>query len=110
MPNGITNAKFYLGDAKDGLDKYLLDKDIVIVDPPRKGLNIEVIDKIAQHDIAKVVYVSCNPATLARDLQIFKEKGYSFDTIYPYDMFPHTMHVETVCLLSRLKTKEHILE
>ena len=106
--NGINNANFYLGDAKDDLDQYLVDKDVVIVDPPRKGLNIEVINKIAAHDIARVVYVSCNPATLARDLQIFKEKGYRFNTIYPYDMFPHTMHVETVVLLSKLKTDKHI--
>ncbi len=99
--NHIDNAEFYLGDAKDGLNEYLVDKDVVIVDPPRKGLNEQIIDKLAEFNIPKIVYVSCNPATLARDLELFKKKGYYFDTVYPFDMFPHTMHVETVCLMSR---------
>ena len=101
--NHLENITFYLSDAKDNLFGRLDDIDIVVVDPPRKGLNASVIKDIAAKDINKVIYVSCNPATLARDLNLFKEAGYSFDTLYPFDMFPHTMHVETVVLMSRVK-------
>lgn len=106
--NKLDNLKFYLGDAKDDLDKYLVDKDVVVVDPPRKGLHIDVVNKLIKHEISKIVYVSCNPATLARDLAIFKEGGYSFDTIHLFDMFPHTMHVESIVLLSKLHIKQNI--
>ncbi|MBR2577526.1 MAG: 23S rRNA (uracil(1939)-C(5))-methyltransferase RlmD [Erysipelotrichaceae bacterium] len=100
--NGIDNATFYLDDARADLGKYLKDKDIVIVDPPRKGLNKSLIDSIIDSGIPKVVYISCNPATLARDLAQFKEH-YDFSAIHPVDMFPFTTHVETVCCLYHQK-------
>ena len=98
--NNITNAKFYLDDARGDLSKYLIDKDVVIVDPPRKGLTEKLINSLKENNIKKIVYISCNPATLARDLTMFDDM-YEISDIHPVDMFPYTTHVETVVLLSK---------
>ena len=98
--NNITNATFYLDDARADLSKYLKDKDVLIVDPPRKGLSNDLIDSIKNTNINKIVYISCNPATLARDLKLFEDK-YELSNAYPVDMFPYSTHVETVVLLSK---------
>ena len=98
--NNITNATFYLDDAKNPMDKYINGKDIVIVDPPRKGLSSSLVESLKKADIKKLVYISCGPATLARDLALLKE-AYNFDTVYPVDMFPNTVHVENVIVLSK---------
>ena len=82
------------------MDKYIKENDIVIVDPPRKGLSRQLVDSLIESNIKDIVYVSCNPATLARDLNILQEK-YDIGHIHPVDMFPHTVHVETVVLLCR---------
>ena len=103
--NNITNATFYLDDARCDLSKYLKDKDVLIVDPPRKGLSKELIDSIIKTNIEKIIYISCNPATQARDLNLFKEY-YNFSDIYPVDMFPFTTSCETVCLLSNRFSKK----
>lgn len=104
--NGITNAEFMCSDAAGAaaeLAKKGLKPDVVMVDPPRKGCSAELISTIAEDfKPEKVVYVSCDPATLARDIKIFGEKGYALKEYTPVDMFPRTSHVETVCLL---KTK-----
>ena len=100
--NSIGNANFILDDARNPLDKYLKDKDVVIVDPPRKGLNEKLINSLKESKISRIVYVSCNPATLARDLTLLKDE-YEIGTITPFDMFPYTSHVETVVLMSRDK-------
>ena len=100
--NSITNATFYLDDARCDLSKYLKDKDVLIVDPPRKGLSKELIDSIIKTNIEKIIYISCNPATQARDLNLFKEH-YNFSDIYPVDMFPFTTSCETVVFLSKKK-------
>ena len=102
--NHLDNVSFYLEDASCNQIKHLKDKDVVIVDPPRKGLSRVLIKDIAQSDISKVVYVSCNPATLARDISYFNEEGYTCDYVRPFDMFPHSVHVENVVLMSRLNT------
>ena len=96
MINHIDNVDFYLDDAANHLKEHLINKDVVIVDPPRKGLNKSVIEDIAAANIKKIVYVSCNKATLARDLKLFKEHGYQIDYVKPFDMFPQTVHVECV--------------
>jgi len=75
--------------------------DVAIIDPPRTGIEAEVIEAIANLKIKKIVYISCNPSTLARDMKRFSEKGYSTTEIQPVDMFPHTEHVECVALISR---------
>lgn len=98
--NNINNASFILGDARDPMDKYLEDRDVVIVDPPRKGLNESLINSLIKSNIEKIVYVSCNPATLARDLTLLKDY-YDYSNITPVDMFPYTTHVECVVRLQR---------
>ncbi|MCI6701502.1 MAG: methyltransferase, partial [Solobacterium sp.] len=103
--NNITNTTFYLDNAKNPMDKYINGKDVVIVDPPRKGLSSSLVESLKKADIKKLVYISCGPSTLARDLALLKDY-YHFDTIYPVDMFPYTMHVETVVLMSRVNTPE----
>ena len=82
--------------------------DAIILDPPRKGCDAEVLEAIAASGVAKLVYVSCNPATLARDCKQLIESGYRLISAQPVDMFPHTSHVETICLLSKLNAKQHI--
>ena len=102
--NGIENARFICGDASQAaaqLKKEGIRPDVVVVDPPRKGLTPELIDTVAQMSPDRVIYVSCDPATLARDLALFKEQNYSVKEITPVDMFPRTSHVETAVLLSR---------
>ena len=105
--NGIQNARFLCADAAAAAERLAeenLTPDVVIVDPPRKGCSEELIEVITQKFAPeRVVYVSCDPATLARDIKIFSEKGYDLAEYTPADLFPKTSHVETVCLL--LKTK-----
>ena len=102
--NGIENAEFFCGDAADiaaRLEEEGLRPDVVTVDPPRKGLAPEVIASVAAMGPEKVVYVSCDPATLGRDVKIFGQLGYQAVRAAAVDMFPGTAHVETVVLLSR---------
>lgn len=102
--NEIANAEFICADAYDGA-KQLTDRgikpDVIIIDPPRKGSSPEVIELIVSLMPKRIVYVSCDPATLARDLKLFNSLGYEPKIITPVDMFPRTSHVETVCLLSK---------
>ena len=102
--NGIENARFICADASKAaaqLKAEGLQPDVVVLDPPRKGCGEDVILTVAQMSPKRVVYVSCDPATLARDLEIFESNGYKTKEVTPCDMFPRTAHVETVCLLSR---------
>ena len=104
--NGIKNARFLCGDATDAaamLRNEGIRPDVIVVDPPRKGLTPALIDTIVQMSPDRVVYVSCDPATLARDLKLFSEQDYSVKEITPCDMFPRTSHVESVCWMSREK-------
>lgn len=102
--NKIENVRFICDDAK-GAAKTLYDEgirpDVVVVDPPRKGCSREVLETIAKMSPDKVVYVSCDPATLARDCAIFSELGYTVQKLSAVDMFPRTVHVESVALLCR---------
>lgn len=102
--NNITNAEFFCGDAYEGakeLEKRKIKADIIVLDPPRKGCQRELIDLIAKMKPEKIVYVSCDSATLARDLAILEEKNYKTQKVCAVDMFPRTPHVETVCLMSK---------
>ena len=104
LRNHIENAEFFCGDAADiaaKLESDGLRPDVVAVDPPRKGLAPEVIASVAAMGPEKVVYVSCDPATLGRDVKIFREFGYEAKRAAAVDMFPGTAHVETVVLLSK---------
>ena len=109
--NGIDNAGFFCGDAAEAARRFAaegLRPDVVCVDPPRKGLAPEVIASVVQMAPERVVYVSCDPATLARDLSHFAAQGYRPKQALAVDMFPRTAHVETVVLLSKLNAKQHI--
>jgi 23S rRNA (uracil1939-C5)-methyltransferase len=100
--NGINNAKFYTGNAEE-VTPNLGDADVVVVDPPRKGCDETLLKTVAEINPQKIIYVSCNPATLARDLQILTDYGFTAEKIQPVDMFPRTAHVECVVLMSRVE-------
>jgi 23S rRNA (uracil1939-C5)-methyltransferase len=105
--NHISNTDFYAGDMKDLLTEKFLDlhghPDVVITDPPRAGMHEDVCHMLLKAAPNRIVYVSCNPATQARDLAILSET-YDVTAIQPVDMFPHTMHVENVVRLDKRKT------
>ena len=102
--NGITNTLFFAGDMKDILNKDFIEEygrpDIIITDPPRAGMHQDVINTILFAEPKRIVYVSCNPATQARDLAALDEK-YKVCAVRPVDMFPHTQHVENVVMLEK---------
>ena len=101
--NNITTADFYCGDAGEvfgKLRKKGCAPDIIVVDPPRKGCSAETIDVIAEAAPNKIVMISCNPATAARDAKLLSEKGYNVEKVCGVDLFPRTGHVECVVLLS----------
>ena len=104
--NGIHNTIFYAGDMKDILTREFIAEhgkpDVVITDPPRAGMHTDVVERLLEMEAKKIVYVSCNAATQARDLALLKEK-YDVGRIKPVDMFPHTQHVENVVLLNLRK-------
>ena len=112
--NGIENAEFFVGKAEQVLPEYYeayarehggetAHADVIVVDPPRKGCDEALLRTIADMGPDKVVYVSCDSATLARDLKYLCGEGYELKKVRPVDMFPETVHVETVCLLSNRK-------
>lgn len=104
--NGINNFKIYQGDAGAFMDSISEEDekiDVVFMDPPRSGSTNQFLDSVVRLAPKKVVYVSCSPETLARDLKYITKKGYNVEKIQPVDMFPFTKHVEAVCLLSRKK-------
>ena len=109
--NGIENARFICADAGEAAEKLLAEgkrPEVIVLDPPRKGCSEQTIKAAAGMAPDRIVYVSCDPATLARDCAVFKELGYEVEEATPVDLFPRTAHVETVCLLSKLQSKEHI--
>ncbi len=103
--NGVTNCSFIHGDLKDRLTKdtgWMQSQpkpDVLIVDPPRSGMHPRVVEEIAKMGVSRIVYVSCNPATQARDVKALCEKNYRIARLQPVDMFPHTYHIENVALL-----------
>lgn len=102
--NGITNARFICADAANAAAQLACEgvrPDVVVLDPPRKGCDAALIDTVVEMAPARVVYVSCDPATLARDLKLFSEKGYTVKTVQPVDLFPRTAHCENVVSLTR---------
>ena len=102
--NRIENAEFFCGDAGQAaleLEKNGVRPDVVVVDPPRKGLNADTIEALSRMAPRRIVYVSCDPATLARDVALLKERGYTLQSATAADLFPRCAHVETVVLLSK---------
>ncbi len=116
--NGITNAEFFVGKAEEVVPEFYnrmsekaaagdeeaaksISPDVVVVDPPRKGCDQALLDTIIKMQPVRLVYVSCDSATLSRDLKYMEENGYKTIKVQPVDQFAHTVHVETVCLLNR---------
>jgi len=99
--NGIENCRFIAGDVLKILDELPQSPDVIILDPPRDGIHPKALPKLIAFGARKIVYVSCKPTSLARDLPIFIESGYNVSTLRFHDMFPRTPHIETVCLLER---------
>ena len=100
--NNISNCEFYVGDMKNVFNDEFINQhgqpDVIITDPPRDGMHKDVVEMLLKTDVPKIVYVSCNTATQARDIGLLNEK-YSVKKIQPVDMFPHTHHIECVVLL-----------
>ncbi len=103
LDNGITNAEFHCGDAGKVFKELVIYPDIIIIDPPRKGCSPETIQTIVYTSPEKIVMISCNPATAARDAKLFSELGYKIEKVCGADLFPRTKHVECVVLMSRLE-------
>jgi len=106
--NHLENCTFLAGDVLKMVDELKERPDLIIVDPPRDGIHPKAIGKIIAFGAPEIVYVSCKPTSLARDLEIFQQEGYQVERVKLMDMFPRTVHVETVCLLSKLNAKQHI--
>ena len=105
LRNGIENAEFFCGDAGAAaleLERQGIRADVVVVDPPRKGLNADTIEALSRFSPRRIVYVSCDPATLARDVALLKERGYILKNAQAADLFPRCAHVETIVCLSKL--------
>ena len=109
--NHISNAEFFVGKAEEVLpavyEKEESHPDVIVVDPPRKGCDEKCLDTMLKMAPSRIVYVSCDSATLARDLKLLCTGGYRLERVRPVDQFAHTVHVETVCLLSKLHEAKH---
>ena len=99
--NGLHNCEFIAGDVLKVIDEIEDKPDMIILDPPRDGINPKALQKIIDFGVNNLVYISCKPTSLARDLEMLQEQGYKVEKACAVDMFPNTVHVETVCLLSR---------
>ena len=101
--NGLHNCEFIAGDVLKVIDEIEEKPDIIILDPPRDGINPKALDKIIRYGVEHILYISCKPTSLVRDLEVFIERGYRATRAVAVDMFPWTGNVETVCLLSNRK-------
>ena len=106
--NGLHNCEFIAGDVLKVIDEIEEKPDIIILDPPRDGINPKALDKIIGYGVEHILYISCKPTSLVRDLEVFVERGYRATRAVAVDMFPWTGNVETVCLLSKLNSKSSI--
>ena len=106
--NGITNCRFIAGDVLKVIDKIEERPDFIVLDPPRDGIHPKALPKIVRYGVDKMVYISCKPSSLARDLDLFLREGYRVERVCCVDQFCQTVHVETVALLTRKKDVERI--
>ena len=106
--NGLENCDFIAGDVLKVLDELEEKPDFIVLDPPRDGIHPKALPKIIEYGVEKMVYISCKPTSLVRDLQVFLEKGYRVEKACCVDMFPQSVHVETVVLLSQQKADDYI--
>lgn len=103
--NQLDNCEFIAGDVLKVIDDVEEKPDFIVLDPPRDGIHPKALEKIIRYGVPKMVYISCKPSSLARDLEILIAGGYRVERVKCVDMFPHTVHCETICLLSKLNTK-----
>lgn len=100
--NKLTNCEFIAGDVLKVIDTIKERPDLIVLDPPRDGIHPKALDKIINYGVDKLIYISCKPTSLARDLVVLQERGYKVEKVCAVDMFPQTVHVETVCVLNRI--------
>ena len=106
--NGLDNCEFIAGDVLKVIDDIEEKPDYIILDPPRDGIHPKALQKIIGYGVKNIVYISCKPTSFARDLAVFQERGYELKRVSNVDLFPETVHVETVVLLSQQKPDDHI--
>ena len=106
--NGLTNCEFIAGDVLKVIDTIGEKPDYIVLDPPRDGIHPKALEKIIRYNVPQMVYISCKPTSLARDLEVLQARGYQVKKVQCVDMFPATGNIETVCLLSKLNVKHHI--
>ena len=104
--NGLSNCEFMAGDVLKVIDELQDKPDLIILDPPRDGIHPKALEKIIDFGVDRMVYISCKPTSLARDLVVLQERGYQVEKVCCVDMFPSTANVETVCLLSNTQSKK----
>ncbi len=102
--NGLDNCEFIAGDVLKVIDNIKDKPDLIVLDPPRDGIHPKALEKIIDYGVDRLVYISCKPTSLARDLVMLQERGYKVERVCCVDMFPNTVHVETVILLHRKDT------
>ena len=105
--NGLTNCEFIAGDVLKVIDTIEEKPDYIVLDPPRDGIHPKALEKIIRYNVPQMVYISCKPTSLARDLEVLQARGYKVKKVQCVDMFPSTGNVETVCLLSKLHEAKH---
>jgi tRNA G37 N-methylase Trm5 len=106
--NGLDNCSFWAGDVLKVIDELGEVPDLIMLDPPRDGVHPKALEKICNFGVDRLVYIACKPTSLARDLEMLQGRGYRVERIACIDLFPSTVHVETVCLLSHKSPDSHI--
>ncbi len=106
--NGLSNCSFWAGDVLKVIDELGETPDLIVLDPPRDGVHPKALRKITDFGVERMVYIACKPTSLVRDLEMLQGRGYRVERIRGVDLFPGTYHVETVCLLSKLHSDQHI--
>ena len=106
--NGLSNCEFLAGDVLKVLDDIAEKPDFIVLDPPRDGIHPKALEKIIDYGVDRMVYISCKPTSLARDLEVLQARGYRVERVRCVDMFPATVHVETVVLLSQRKADDYV--
>ena len=100
--NGLTNTEFLAGDVFKVLDEVKEKPDFIILDPPRDGVSPKALKRVLSYGVRDIVYIACKPTSLVRDIPEFEAAGYEVKKVCLCDMFPETLHVETICLMSRV--------
>ncbi|MGL4848015.1 MAG: 23S rRNA (uracil(1939)-C(5))-methyltransferase RlmD [Clostridium sp.] len=107
--NNVENTEFFVGKSEEEIPNLIekgIKADVIVVDPPRKGCDIKLLEAIGKVKPERIVYVSCDPSTLGRDLKILEQQGYKTEKVQPVDMFPHTAHIENVALLAKERSDD----